>query len=246
MKALVTRPREQADELAAALSARGIEPVLEPLIEIRLRDDGARVLAPLLEDAGGLLFTSANGVRAFATFSLRRDLPALAVGDATAEAARDAGFADVASAGGTVADLALLVRRRLGPEAGALVHSAAQEVAGDLAGALGAHGYDVRRAILYDAVPAEALSAATAGLVRAGAIAAAIFFSPRTAATFVRLVRAAGLEAPCRAIAAVALSQAVAEKLDVSWRALHVASAPTGAALLEACDRAVARQREKS
>ncbi len=126
VKALVTRPREQADELAAALSARGIEPVLEPLIEIRLKDDGARVLAPLLEVAGGLLFTSANGVRAFATFSMRRDLPALAVGDATADAARDAGFADVASAGGTVADLALLVRRRLGPEAGALVHSAAQ------------------------------------------------------------------------------------------------------------------------
>jgi uroporphyrinogen-III synthase len=132
----------------------------------------------------------------------------------------------------------LLVRRRLKPEAGALVHSAAQEVAGDLAGALGRDGYEVRRAILYDAVPAERFRAETAALLRAGAIAAAIFFSPRTAATFVRLVRAAGLDRACRAIAAVALSPAVADELDVSWRALHVASAPTGAALLDACERA--------
>ena len=97
--------------------------MLEPLVAIRWREDGARVLAPLLDGAAGLLFTSANGVRAFAAASPRRDLPALAVGDATAAAARAAGFADVASAGGNVADLALLVRRRLEPEAGALVHS---------------------------------------------------------------------------------------------------------------------------
>ena len=200
------------------------------------------MVAPLLDGAQALLFTSANGVRAFAAASARRDLPALAVGDATADAARRAGFADVASAGGTVADLALLARRRLRPEGGALVHSAAQDVAGDLAGALGAAGYEVRRAVLYASVPADRLSAGTAELLQSSAIAAALFFSPRTAATFVRLVRAAGLDGACRAIAAVALSPAVADKLDVSWRALHVASAPTGAALIEACDRAVHEQ----
>jgi len=242
VKALVTRPREQAEELAAALRVRGIEPVLEPLVEIRFLDDGAHVLAPLLDGAQALLFTSANGVRAFAAASARRDLPALAVGDATAAAARAAGFTDVASAGGNVADLALLAEQRLRPEGGALLHAAAHEVAGDLGGALAAHGYAVRRAVLYRSEPAQSLSAGTTRLLREGGLAAAIFFSPRTAATFVRLVRAAGLEAPCRAVIAVALSAAVAEKLEVSWRALHVASAPTSAALLEACDRAVAEQ----
>ncbi len=153
--------------------------MLEPLVAIRWRADGARVLAPLLEGAAGLLFTSANGVRAFAAASARRDLPALAVGDATADAARAAGFADVASAGGTVADLALLVRRRLKPEAGALVHSAAQEVAGDLAGALGRDGYEVRRAILYDAVPAARVERRDGGAAaRRGDCGGNLFLSP--------------------------------------------------------------------
>ena len=35
MKALVTRPRDDAASLAAALAGRGIEPLLEPLLEIR-------------------------------------------------------------------------------------------------------------------------------------------------------------------------------------------------------------------
>ena len=242
MKALITRPREQATAIADALAARGVEPVLEPLVEIRLSPDGAHSVTPLLDGAQALLFTSANGVRAFAAASARRDLPALAVGDATAAAARTAGFADVESAGGSVANLALLVRRRLKPEGGALVHSAAREVAGDLAGALGAAGFEVRRAVLYESVPAQCLSAGTAALLQKGAIGAAIFFSPRTAATFVRLVRAAGLDGACRTIVAVALSPAVAEKLDVRWRALHVASAPTSAALLAVCERAAAEQ----
>jgi uroporphyrinogen-III synthase len=242
VKALVTRPREQAEALAAALRARGIEPVIEPLVEIRLEEDGPRVVTPLLLGAQALVFTSANGVRAFAAASARRDLPALAVGDATARAARDAGFSDVASAQGNVADLATLARQRLKPSGGALVHSAARVVAGDLAGALGAFGYEVRRAILYESVMAERLSEATSALIGSGALGAAIFFSPRTAATFVRLVRAAGLDGACRTIAAVALSQAVAEKLDVSWRAVHVALSPTGAALIEACERAVKEQ----
>jgi uroporphyrinogen-III synthase len=241
VKALVTRPREDAAELAAALQARGIEAVLEPLLVIRFAEDGAAVLAPLLAGAQAVLFTSANGVRAFAAASPRRDLAAFAVGDATARAARELGFAAVESAGGDVADLAALVQRRLEPAAGALVHAAAKDVAGDLAAALAAAGFELRRAVLYEALPAERLSDATAALLAKGEIALALFFSPRTAALFVSLAAAAGLEGACRAIAAVALSPAVASRLEpLAWRAVLVAATPTLESLLAAADRAVA------
>lgn len=241
MKALVTRPREDSGELAAALEARGLTPVLEPLLAIRFVDGGAEVLAPLLAGAQALLFTSANGVRAFAAASPRRDLPAFAVGDATAKAAGDAGFAGVASAGGDVADLAALVQRHLKPEGGALVHAAASDVAGDLAGALSAAGFELRRAVLYEAVPAERLSDETTELLANGEVALALFFSPRTASHFVRLATGAGLASACRLVAAVALSPAVAAALEpLAWRAVHVAETPTLASLLAAADRAAA------
>jgi len=241
VRALVTRSRDDCATLAARLAARGIVPVIEPLLDIRFCEDGARLLAPLLEGAQALLFTSANGVRAFAAASARRDLPAFAVGDASAAAACAAGFAAVESAHGTVADLAGLVQRRLAPERGALVHAAASTVAGDLAGALGAQGFAVRRAVLYEAVAATALSGATRALVAAGGAELAFFFSPRTAECFVRLARASGLGEACRGMTALALSPAVAAALgELQWRAVRIAASPNEATLLDALDRVLA------
>jgi len=66
VKALVTRPAEDAASLIAALAARGVEPVLEPLARDPLCRGRRARLAPLLHGVQALLFTSANGVRAFA------------------------------------------------------------------------------------------------------------------------------------------------------------------------------------
>ncbi len=240
MKVLVTRPREDAAGLVAALTARGLEPILEPLLKIELAPDAGDALAKALPDAQALLFTSANGARAFATAAARRDLPAFAVGDATARAARAAGFTRVESAGGDIHALAALVARRLDPHAGALIHAAASAVAGDLAGALSRAGFVVRRLRLYDAVAAESLSAGSRRAIAAGTVGAAIFFSPRTAETFVTLARAAGLGDRTAAMAAITLSPAVAAALQpLAWRRIEAAAAPNEPALLDALDRAL-------
>lgn len=237
MKALVTRPSEDSGAVAAALVARGIEPLLEPLLSVRFAADGAAHLAPLLPGVQAVLFTSVNGVRAFAHACAERSLPAFAVGDATAQTASAAGFGDVASAGGNVEDLARLIIGRLTPADGALLHAAASAVAGDLAGRLAGAGFDVRRAILYEAVPASSFSAEAQQALTAGEVDLALFFSPRTAASFVRLAAAAGLEHQCRRMTAIALSPAVASAVGaVAWRAVRTADAPTMGAMLDALD----------
>ena len=91
MRILITRPIEDARPLADALEQRGVEVLIEPLLEIRHLEDAEIDL----EGVQALLFTSANGVRAFAAVSPRRDLKALTVGDGSADAARHAGFTDV-------------------------------------------------------------------------------------------------------------------------------------------------------
>ncbi len=115
-----------------------------------------------------------------------------AVGEATAARARAEGFADVHSAGGAVGDLVALVSERLRPEAGRLLHVAGSLVAGDLAGELRARGFTVERAVLYEARPVGALTAATVRSLAAGIVDFALFFSPRTAAIFARLADQAG------------------------------------------------------
>jgi uroporphyrinogen-III synthase len=223
MRVLVTRPDADAEPLVATLQGLGFqvlsEPLLavEPIVAARIDLDGVQAL----------LFTSANGVRAFAELSPGRGLPVSAVGDATARAAEGAGFTWTESAGGTVEDLAALAAGRLDPAAGALFHGAASQVAGDLKGLLEAAGFAVRRAVLYRTRPAERLSSRTRQAIAQGRLDAVLFFSPRTAETFVRLVEHAGLSTAFAQCHAVCLSQAVATRLEaLTWRDVHLAARP--------------------
>jgi len=233
MTALVTRPAVDAEPVAAALRARGIETIVDPVLDIRPR----RAVSVALDGVQAILATSANGVRSLAAATTRRDLPLFAVGEATAVRARDAGFADVAAADGDAASLAALVAARCKPSGGTLLHVAGSAVARDLAGLLDPHGFSVRRAVLYDAVESPALAEATVAALAGGAIAMVLFFSPRTARTFVMLARACGQGDSCARATAFCLSDAVAaEAAALAWRAVRVAAEPTLAALLAAVD----------
>jgi len=223
MRLIVTRPRPDSEALTERLVAMGHQVLIEPMLSIRALPD-----APLdLDGAAAVLLTSANGARALAERTSRRDLSVLAVSDATATAARDLGFTDVAAAGGDVVALAALVRQRLRPGDGVLVHVAGSAVAGDLAGDLGADGYQLRRAVLYEAETSRRLSASCRADLRAGDIDGILFFSPRSAATFVKLLQRDDLVDICRAVELYGLSRAVADAaVNVPWKGQHIAAMP--------------------
>lgn len=232
---LITRPAEDAAPLAERLAAMGYATAVEPMLDLVWLDGPE----PDLRDVQALLFTSANGVRGYLKRTARRDRPVYAVGDATARAARDAGFAQVESASGDVYALARLVTERCRPEAGLLLHVAGSKLAGDLAGLLEGAGFSLRRETLYDAVPSPRLGEATADLMRTHRLSGALFFSPRTARSFVRLVAEAGLVDACRTVDAFCLSPAVAEAastygagLPMPWRSVRTAPRPEQEALL--------------
>ena len=238
MRVLVTRAREDAEEVARRLSRRGVEPVLEPLLTIVPRA-GAAVE---LDGVQAIVVTSANGVRALAAATSQRALPVLAVGDASARAARGAGFSAVTSAAGDVDALARLATERLDAAGGEVLHVAGSRVAGDLAGALAAAGLGYRRAVLYEARVARALSPRALRLLRDRAIDGALFFSPRAAATFVSLARQARLATACTEVTAFCLSPAVAAAAgSIAWRDVRVAERSDQEALLACIDAAPGR-----
>lgn len=237
LTALITRPDDDAEPLAAALIARGIMVVREPLLAVKPVADAVVDL----EGVQALLFTSANGVRAFANLSQRRDLPVFAVGDNTARTARATGFDNVESAAGAVDDLARLVARRLDPKRGALFHAAGSAVAGDLAGLLSDKGFELRRVMLYSADQAAALTDDAKGRLERGEIGLVLLFSPRTAETFVSLVRDAGGDA-MQGIAqatALCLSPAVEKAAQgLPWRSVLTAEKADLPSMLRLVDQA--------
>jgi uroporphyrinogen-III synthase len=234
MRVLVTRPREDAEALAVRLGLLGFEAVIEPMIEVRFAD-GAAIDS---EGAQAVVFTSANGVRALKNArggsTLSRMLPVFAVGAATAAAARAAGFRDVIEGQGSVEELARTIVARCPPSAGSVIHICGSIVARDLAALLAPSGIRLIRAVLYESIQATQLQPETRALLASGKIAAALFFSPRTAQAFVNLVNKAGLAASMGSVTALALSPAVAEVLRLPFARVTAAARPTADALLEA------------
>ena len=233
MRVLITRPRPEGEPLAHRLRERGFEAQLEPMLEIRPR----AAPPPEVERLQAIVLTSVNGVRTLAAASPLRELPVYTVGEQTAAAATAAGFECVRGGGGDLAALAASVKRELDPDAGPLLYAAGADRAGDLAAILGDEGFAVVVAVLYDAVAAAALSPACAAALRDEAIDVVLFFSPRSAAAFVSLVRHAGVEGSCAAVTALCLSAAVAEAAAaVAWRSARTAARPDTPSLLALLD----------
>jgi uroporphyrinogen-III synthase len=236
MRVLITRPEREATALATALSERGHQAVIAPLFQLELLPPSD--FAPALAACQAVLLTSANGARALAEANEMRAKPVFAVGDVTARTAEGLGFATVVSAGGNVTALAALVAERLKPEDGPLLHISGVAVAGDLAGTLGARGFDVRRFALYDAREVAALPDSARAALEAHALDVAAFFSPRAGTLFAKLVFEAGLAQTCSGIAAVAISPAAAEPLRaLPFKATLAAPQPTRQAVLDMIDR---------
>lgn len=228
MKILLTRPLDGAGKTAAELHARGHDAIVAPLMEIRFRKGPGFAL----DDAQAILVTSANGVRALARRTARRDLPLFAVGPQTAERARAAGFRIVRSADGDAEALARAVTSWARPEGGALFHARGAHAKGDLAVMLAAAGFRVQSEILYEAVEAKALPPAAAQALGSGSLDAVLFYSQRSARIFAHCIVRAGLGEACRSVAALCIGEAVAAGLaPLQFRTVRIAVHPDQAGL---------------
>ncbi len=217
----ITRALPDAERTANRLRARGAEPIVAPLLEVR-----ARAFDTNLCDVQALLLTSANGVRAAALKLRERGLPILAVGDATAREAREAGFDDVRSASGDVRALLALANASLDPKKGMLLYLSGADVAGDLVSWLHAAGFQATRRVVYEARIVAALPAAYSQPLDI-----VVFHSARAARAFAKF----GAPNAERLIAAC-LSRAVADAAEhtARWGRIVVASAPQEEALWRA------------
>lgn len=184
---LLTRPEPAARRFAAAAAPLGLPVLISPVLRIvPVPHDAGRLAA-----AEGLVFTSVHAVPAAGA---GRGRPAICVGPATAQAAREAGFAVTEGPGDAARMLPLL--QELGP------------------GWLHPHGAHVAKVlpvpgvVVYDQLPLELSPAARALLAGPGPVILPLF-SPRSARLLAGQAggaRAALWLAPISAAAAAAWS----------------------------------------
>jgi uroporphyrinogen-III synthase len=167
-----------------------------------------------------MLITSANAVRNGGPgLSAFAHLPCYAVGEASAAAARAAGFEALWIGGGDAMAAAAAMAERGVRRA---FHPCGRDhVAAD------AEGVRIERRVVYASEPVPGLPERAANALTRGAV--ALLHSPRAASQFASLVERAGLERG----AIAAISPNAAAEAGPGWRSVGVAAVPDDAALLE-------------
>jgi uroporphyrinogen-III synthase len=244
MAILVTRPQPDNETTAAALRARRFDVLLAPVLRfeaVAFQDDPEAQYS-------AVIVSSANALRALdgqLAGSRLLKLPLFAVGERTAEAARNAGFRDVAVADGNAEALRDLIsggaRHKTQKKAGTLLYLAGADLAGDLPGELSGRGLSVVTQTTYRMVPVLKLPQAVIDAFTANAVEAVLHYSRRSARAFLDAARSAGVEISALAIPQCCISEGVASIIrDVGAPQVMVARTPDENGLFEALDRASA------
>jgi uroporphyrinogen-III synthase len=207
---LVLRPEPGASATVAAARAMGLDAIASPLFTVHTLSWS--LPDPLPE---AVLMTSANAARLGGSgLAALHALPLYAVGAATAEVAREAGFRRIVTGEG---DVTAIVACALRDGVTTLLHLAGRDHH-----APSAEDIHIEHRIVYTVDAVSALSSpARAALPEA----IALLHSPRAAALFAKLVDPTG-------IAIAAISEAVRIAAGRGWRIASVAKRPTDASLL--------------
>jgi uroporphyrinogen-III synthase len=243
MAILVTRPHPDDEATAAGLRARGFEVLLAPMLRFQ------PVAFPVDMDAryDAVIVTSANALRGIESHLAGHrllKLPLFAVGEHTAAAARRVGFSKVISANGDAASLRdcvlASVKAKALTKAGTLLYLTGADLARDLAGELGEHGFSVVTYTTYRMMPVSSLPPEAGDAFAAHRIDAVLHYSRRSARAFLEATRTAGVEISALAIPQCCISDAVASVVrDAGATQVMVARSPHENALFEVLDRAL-------
>jgi uroporphyrinogen-III synthase len=243
---LVTRPQPDNDGTAAALRARGIDVLQAPM----LRFEAVALKGDADADYGAVVVTSANVFRALegdATLGRLLKLPLFAVGERTAQAARDAGFTKVIVAGGDASALrdeivAAFKARKL-KKSQTLLYLAGADLARDLASELSGLGIDVLTQTIYRMAAVPGLPHDVCEAFATNRIQAVLHYSRRSARAFVDAARDAGVEISALSIPQCCLSDSVAAVVrEAGATQVMVAQKPDESALFDILDRALSPQ----
>lgn len=227
MGVLVLRAAMQAECTAARLMRLGREPVLAPLLEI------VATHAPAPSSTYDVLMATSR--HALETLSFDAEalcgLKLFAVGERTAAAARARGFLNI---GAVAKDASSLLNDLLGSPNrwSRALYLAGLSRRPDIELGLKQAGRHVDVLVTYEARAASNLPSRVVEMIRTSEIEAALHYSQRSAALFVKLVRDAGLETPASKIIHVAISQNAAAPLRGFACDLRVAASPDEASLL--------------
>lgn len=223
MTILITRPEPEAAALATTLNNQGYQTLIDSMLKIHYLS-----LGPIdLQSTQALIFTSVNAVRSLENNPIDTSLPIYVVGSATAEAAQKAGFQNIHTCTGGALELCKRIETDLDPAHGSLLNLSGKHTVVDVQHILKTKGFEVEKQIVYQAKAADQFKQETLQAFDRGRIQTVLFFSPRTAEIFAKLLKDNKRTRICELMTALCFSQNIADALgDTLWKERRVAQRP--------------------
>ena len=237
MHFLITRPKPDANALAARLEVMGHTSSSSPVMKVIYH----QIKPPAPTSVSGLVITSTNTLRSLESFDQLAPfcpLPLFAVGKRSAKAAQKRGFSQIYQAKGKAETLAPLINQHLADRSKPLYHPGGKQKAFELSSPLDQMGYSLIEQIVYETQMTSRLTPETIKGLEASTIDAVILLSPRSARLFCNLIKAHKLDQTIRSLACLCLSQNVAKAADqLDWQKKWISSRPDMDHLLDLVDQ---------
>ncbi|MCJ9430601.1 uroporphyrinogen-III synthase [Kordiimonas marina] len=222
---LITRPQEEATATAEKLERMGHRVVTAPMIAV----DPVSFEIP--DEGRSLIVTSKNGARHGLANIGNKERPIFAVGEATADIARQLGFTNVTVGPGTAREMIPTLLECGISEKRKYTHLAGNVISYNIADVLRGEGIDADYTVTYQTRAVRTFSLGVQEALDEGEIDYALFYSPRTATIFEEAVADYERSDWLQKMNALALSTRVADCLIGPWRTVNYAIIPTEKAL---------------
>ena len=230
---IITRPEPGLSETMAAVTDAGWLPLASPALVVQRYTLRLPKKLP-----AAILLTSGQAVSAVVAAAQQAkalDIPVYAVGDRTAQRARDAGFTHVKSADGDARALVALLQTHQQPECGSLLLCSGAGQGVELAAWCRQAGFKVVRRVVYAAKPIQHINVQTCTAIQAAKVAVVLFFSAESAAGWLAALPKAEQNALAAQARAVVISGRVAGVLRAAgWQNVRIADHVSAAAVMDA------------
>ncbi|UTW55302.1 uroporphyrinogen-III synthase [Kordiimonas sp. SCSIO 12610] len=230
---LLTRPEHLAQTSITKLEKLGYKALNCPLVEIV----PVRIKAPI--SAQNIIVTSQNGVDHGLIHIKNYELPIFAVGEKTAERAKELGFKNIFTGKGNGEDLAnqIIEVTKKSSRPGSFVHLCGSEIAFDISQALNQAKLEASIVNVYKTIAHSNFPSAIENALKNNEIETVLFYSVQTATIFEKIINGLGYKKLLEKMTAISLSTRINSYLEGAWHTRKIAATPKESSLFEMLKR---------
>ena len=214
---LLTRSKEQSQELAEFFVNQGFQPFIEPLLTVKRLDVKSQILLLKKSEILSLIITSANAAFAIIESDFPKDIRIFAVGKKSAQKLLESGFTNILfAAENSAISLEKLIIKSQKDKTGFILYFHGSVISLDFEKTLAKIDFKVKKILAYQTTEVEFFSDEFLEFSRQNYFEKVLIFSQKNAKNFVNLVKKYNLLEYFQSSQIVCLSQKILSGIEKS------------------------------